>query len=211
MADDKEQTGLLKEFDVLRTELLKRVEFQYQMIALSLTFSGVYLGLVIQKSDGQMQLPLLLILPWMMALLAVAWVQNNAGVCNLGRYIMNRIEPRIPGMNWEGYRFQARKHPGDIRSTFKLMDGLGSIVAAGIFFGMQAVALGLAAYFWYSNGYSMWWSIPFVLDMVCAAATLYLLRWVLPRYWRLKTEPWDEISAPTDPVGVGQEQQPSVN
>jgi hypothetical protein len=55
-----------------------------------------------------------LIYPPLALFLAVTWIQNDTRLHDAGKYIMEKIETRVPGLNWETY---VQKERGKTENT----------------------------------------------------------------------------------------------
>ncbi len=127
---------LIAEYNALREEILKRTEIGYQIIALTLTASGIILTVGLQTKDA----PILLIYPILSLFLAAIWTNNHDSTVIMGTYIRKHIEPRATEktMGWEYYLHQNPKVLGfrAITST-----GIGAIF---IITGLLAILAGLS-------------------------------------------------------------------
>jgi hypothetical protein len=85
------------EYTALRQEILKRMDFRYQFISISLSIAGVFLGFGI--TNGQIAL----VYPPLAVFLAIGWAQNDLRVTDLATYIREHIEKNLPGTGWEAH------------------------------------------------------------------------------------------------------------
>lgn len=88
--------GIELEFSALRAELLKRIELRQQLISITLTLAGVFLGLGLNNNT------IALIYPVLNSLLAMQWAQNDIRSRQIGKYLQH-MENLIPGLGWETY------------------------------------------------------------------------------------------------------------
>lgn len=123
------------EYKALRDELLKRIEFRYQIINLTLVSAGTLLAA--GTRDG-VSASVLLVYPLVAAFLASGWTHNGDAIIPIARYIREELEVKIVGSGWESY---LSRHP-DRRFLY---EDLGVIYAAGIFLSTQLIALTLGA------------------------------------------------------------------
>src|SRR5258708_10484017 len=118
------------EYKSLRDEMLKRMEFRYQIINLTLVSAGTLLATGVHEGTTS---SVLLVYPLLGAFLAAGWAHNGNAVVPLARYIRDELETKTIGLGWEKY---LRAHP-DRRYIY---DDLGLINAAGIFLHTRNIA-----------------------------------------------------------------------
>jgi hypothetical protein len=87
------------EYMSLREESLRRIEGRQQILSVTLTLAGAFLGIG-WGTGGAMAL---LIYPPLAALLAASWVQNEVRIRTISAYIRDHLEAAIPGLGWERY------------------------------------------------------------------------------------------------------------
>jgi hypothetical protein len=100
-SDIDSATFALNEFNALNNEIVKRLEIQYQFIALTLIVAGTFLSLGSQTNTTPV---VLLVYPIIALFLAVGWQQNAIVIRQVGLYIRDRIESRVASGGWENYR-----------------------------------------------------------------------------------------------------------
>jgi hypothetical protein len=98
------------EYNAIRAEILKRIELRQQIMAVTLTFAGVFLGFGLENET------VALIYPPIAMFLAFAWAQNDFRIRDQAQYIREQIEPHLPGMGYETYVQQKRMGAGGMRS-----------------------------------------------------------------------------------------------
>jgi len=118
------------EYKALRDEILKRVEFRYQLLNLTLISAGTLLGAGLNANSA----PVLLVYPIVAAFLAAGWAHNGEAITSMVKYVREELEETHTGLGWETYLL---KHP-DRHFIYR---GLGLIYAAGIFLTTQFIAL----------------------------------------------------------------------
>jgi hypothetical protein len=134
--DNRSQTGLEIEYASLREESLKRIESRQQIISITLTIAGAFLGIG-WGSGGPVAL---MIYPALAALLAAGWAQNEVRLRQLSAYIRDHLESAIPGLGWERYSHAREREtlfggwPVDVLSV------------GGIFVLTQVLAIGLSLF-----------------------------------------------------------------
>ena len=107
------------EFSCLRDEILKRIEFQNQIVNLTLVIAGSVVSFAFGFRNGALILP---IYPVIAFGLAASWEQHNLRIRQLGVYIRKRLETRTSDKGWEQYRVDNRvkrtRTAGYARATF---------------------------------------------------------------------------------------------
>ncbi len=124
--------GLEMEYASLRGEILKRIEMRQQIVSITLTLAGIFLGIGIGTQS------VVLVYPPLAMFLAFGWAQNDFRIRDLAYYIRVKIEASIPGAGYE-------THVQEQRKTRK---GLGSwrfviLSHGGIFLLTQLMAIGI--------------------------------------------------------------------
>jgi hypothetical protein len=125
---------LLAEYAQLKGEILKRSEFQHQLISIAL----VALGALV--SVGLKDAPIAVLAYPMLALfLAAAWIYNDGQIAQLGIYIQYRIEEKLigEGLGWE--------HAIKADPASPIIGKRIRIATRGILIGSEIMAIGLYA------------------------------------------------------------------
>lgn len=89
--------GIDLEYNSLRSEILKRIELRQQIISITLTLAGIFLGFGLSTDT------VALIYPPLAAFLAVAWAQNDFRIRDLAKYIRENLETVPIGLRYETY------------------------------------------------------------------------------------------------------------
>jgi hypothetical protein len=118
------------EYNSLRGEILKRIELRQQLVSITLTLAGVFLGIGLGTES------VALIYPPLAMFLAFGWAQNDFRIRDLAGYIRKYLETASTGL-----RYEHEVELGRVSST-----GLGSwryvvISHVGVFLFTQAMAL----------------------------------------------------------------------
>ena len=92
--------GYQLEYVALREEILKRMELRTQILFGTLTLAGVLLGF------ASSNLLAILVYPIISSFLAMTWAQNDIGLKQVSKYIREHLENKIPGLDWEVYRYK---------------------------------------------------------------------------------------------------------
>jgi len=98
----------LAEYQSLRTELIKRLEIQHQIVLFSTAMAGVLITLGMLLSE--IGTSAILLYPILAFFLATAWVHNDVRLFDIRSYIRARLEKkRLAGLEWENHLFIKRK------------------------------------------------------------------------------------------------------
>ena len=89
----------LAEYKALREEILKRIEFQYQLVSLTLIIAGTMLALGLDPGSPH---HILLVFPVIAVCLAGIWAHNIQAPRRISAYIQETIESRFNVGGWEG-------------------------------------------------------------------------------------------------------------
>lgn len=120
------------EYTTLRTEILKRIELRYQIVAVTLTLAGVFLGVGLTKDL------VALIYPPLATFLALAWAQNEFRIRLASIYIRERIEG-ILGLCYERWVHGERRKPSEGLGSWSLI----VVSHGGVFLLTQLMAIGV--------------------------------------------------------------------
>lgn len=90
----------LAEYSALREEILKRIEFQNNVLNWTLVIAGSVVTFALQLNNAM----ILLLYPLIAFGLSASWEQNNLRIRQLGVYIRKRIETTASNGGWEQYR-----------------------------------------------------------------------------------------------------------
>ena len=124
---------LLAEYAQLKGEILKRSEFQHQLISIALVALGALAAVGLKDSPSA-----LLAYPMLALFLGAAWTSNGIQISQLGIYIRYRIEKRLIGQygGWE--------HRAMVSGTAsKEIGALHKLATRGILWGSEFLAIGL--------------------------------------------------------------------
>jgi hypothetical protein len=169
------------QYIALRSEILKRIEMRQQILAVTLTLAGIFLGLGLQNES------VALIYPLIAAFLALGWAQNDFRIRDTANYIRENLEISMPYPQYETHMQNERKAK---------RGGLGSwsfiiLSHGGIFLLTQLFAIGVEV--------SMFSFKPFkyFLFVVDGIATTFVI-WLL-----IKTRTITDVSSKPDPARAG--------
>src|SRR5215475_3476375 len=84
------------EYKALRDEILKRVEFRYQLLNLTLISAGTLLGAGLNTNSA----PVLLVYPIVGAFLAAGWAHNGEAITTMVKYVRDELEGAHTGLGW---------------------------------------------------------------------------------------------------------------
>jgi hypothetical protein len=154
--------GLEMEYASLRGEILKRIEMRQQIVSITLTLAGIFLGIGIGTQT------VVLVYPTLAMLLAFGWVQNDFRVRDLAYYIRVKIEPAIPGAGYENYvQSQRGRQQGPGAWRFVILSHGGIFLVTQLL----AIGIGLASF----AGDVLAWSL-LAIDILAALVVIWLMR-----------------------------------
>lgn len=158
---------LLAEYSQLRSEILKRSEFQHQLISIALVAFGALISVGLRDSPSA-----LLAYPMLAMFLSASWSYNDIQIAQIGIYIRHRIEKKLidDGLGWE-HAIVSDRASKRIGARIKL-------ATRGILLVSQVLALGLYLLNRLSAGFpedSMERIGAIVLLIVAIAAVLFSL------------------------------------
>jgi hypothetical protein len=157
-----EKRSIEMEYASLRGEILKRIEMRQQIVSVTLTLAGIFLGVGLSTQT------VTLVYPPLAMFLAFGWAQNDFRIRDLASYIRERLEVFTPNGGYETY----------VQSQRGKSKGLGSwrfvvFSHGGIFLLTQVMAIGIAlANFSYDV---VGWSL-LGIDIVTAIVVIWLMR-----------------------------------
>lgn len=169
--DSSLEPGIDLQFNALRQEIIKRIELRHQIAAITLTIAGVVM------SFGVTTGMIALVYPPLAAFLAAGWIHNNLRIRQLGVYVRDRIEPSVPGLNWEMHR---REMDSETRIGALPLNVLS---AGGLFLFTQlmTVVLGIVKFEWTSAEWFL--LVVDVLSILSVVALLERFRRQRTRYF----------------------------
>ena len=161
---------LLAEYAQLKGEILKRSEFQHQLISIALVALGALITVGVRDSPGA-----LLAYPMLALFLAAAWSYNDIQIAQLGIYIRYRIEHQLigEGLGWE--------HAIRSDRASKEIGALAKLATRGILWESEALAVGIYLLKRFSIGYPtarelLGEGILLVLSITAFALTIRVMR-----------------------------------
>jgi hypothetical protein len=133
---------IIAEFISLREEILKRTEFQFQIVGLTLLIAGTFFTLGVQSSVSSQTLA---VYPILAFFLAVFWAHNYVGTIEAGAYIRYMYEKHLSIGGWEtfNYRIFSVENPKRRSRLFRI--SLNTLAARGVFIITQLLTLALSA------------------------------------------------------------------
>ena len=122
---------MMKEYDNLRAEILKRIELMHQLISLGLIVPGTIFAFGFQTQDAT----LILLYPLLAFILSLLWSQHDRRTREIGYYIHTQIETRLTeALGWEHFM-------DTTRTVHKLFDLDSLWAAVGVFAGTGILAI----------------------------------------------------------------------
>ncbi len=162
---DAERRGLELEYETLRSEILKRVEMRQQIVAVTLTLAGVFLGVGLGTES------VALIYPPLATLLAFNWAQNDYRIRAAARYIRHEIEGKMPGLNFETHTHR-RRGTGEGLASWRFI----VLSHGGIILVTQLLAIGIELFKFTFD------PLEWVLLGIDLVAVL-LVGWIMTKTW----------------------------
>lgn len=170
IAPERSDQFYLAEYTALREEIVRRMEWQHQIMGLVLAAGSAVV------SFGT---PFLMLLsPILFLFLATLWVHYDVRVNQLGEYIYCQIETQFVGPKgaWESSP-ERQEEP-------KSLGWLGSLErfsARGLLVGSQIAIVIIA---WTQTGWSLEYSLLLVWDLIVVVITLFIVKVLIPDYTR---------------------------
>lgn len=162
--DDKDVPLVVAEYNGLRQEILKRIEFLHQLTIGALIITGTFITIGVQQSSPPQ---IFLLYPILGFLLATQWTYNSKAIHGMGLYIRRNIEPKVKMLMWEGYLEQAFPR----RTPFSSLDVLSS---GGVFVVTELLTVGLGIYKLSGVGSSLDITL-IILDIILIIASALLV------------------------------------
>ena len=190
---------LLAEYGELRGEILKRSEFQHQLVSIALVAFGTLAAIGLKDSPIA-----LLAYPLLVLFLSTAWSYHGLQIAQLGIYIRYRIEGQlVPAeIGWEHARLS------DLAS--KQIGALIRVATHGLLLGSECLAIGLYLLVRLSIGWPTRfeeYSVDIVLIVLASIATVSTA-WVLRDRAGLVREVRKSMKRPA--IESSAESEPSV-
>jgi 8-oxo-dGTP diphosphatase len=166
---------VLNEYRALRDEILKRTELRTQVLTFTLIIAGTFFSIGAQKLVEPV---VLLIYPILATFLAAIWAQLDNRIGEIGEYIRNTIELKVPGIGWENFiRTEYSK------SKYLTQRKLASVSAGGIFIFTQLLSIVIA--FYMKLSFSPIEIILFAINVFLISLTIFLIS-LRRKYYKLK-------------------------
>ncbi|MEM3434476.1 MAG: hypothetical protein QXP27_09950 [Candidatus Methanomethyliaceae archaeon] len=130
---------VIAEYESLREEIIKRLEFRYQLISLTLIISGTILSIGLQPTvPGSV----LLIHPILALFLAASYIYNGIAIARVAKYLRECLEPKGLGFGWETFVKNQSTHV----VPFRFLGIFPRIAAGGVFIITQLVTFAIALF-----------------------------------------------------------------
>ena len=157
-----DRRGVELEYTTLRSEILKRIEMRQQIVSITLSLAGVFLGVGLATES------VALIYPPIAMLLAFSWAQNDYRIRDAATYIRDNLEGALPGLRYETHVQQKREKS----------EGLGSwrfvvLSHGGVFLITQLLAVGIEVAKTTFNPLEI---ALLVVDLISIVVVIWLLR-----------------------------------
>jgi hypothetical protein len=167
--NDNDKRGTEMEYASLRGEILKRIEMRQQIVSVTLTLAGIFLGV------GLSTQLVALVYPPLAMFLAFGWAQNDFRVRDLAKYIREKIETAFPNSGYETYVHEQRG----------VHKGLGSwrfvvLSHGGIFLFTQLMAIGIGFFDFTFD--TLGWTL-LTIDII----TVFIVTWLMRQAGRYQS------------------------
>lgn len=128
---------ILQEYQALRNEILKRIEFRNNFFYYGIVLSGAFFG--ITQIDS-IDYTIILFYPFLNFFLVSAWVHEDLRIHEIGNYLKTSIEQEVKFIKFESYLFELNEKK---EAKFKL---LPEFSAKWFFLIMDIVFMGIALF-----------------------------------------------------------------
>jgi hypothetical protein len=165
--DNAKRRSIEVEYTALRNEITKRIEMRQQIVTLTLTLAGIFLGVGLTRAS------VALIYPPLATFLALAWAQNDFRIRVAAKYIREQIESSTQGLGYETF----------VQRDRESKEGLGAwrflvLSYSGVLLITQLMAIGIEFSKWPFN--PVQWALLGV-----AAAAVGTVIWLMARRMRI--------------------------
>ena len=166
------QTFYLAEYSALRDEIIRRMEWQHQILGLVLAAASA----IVSFGDPS----LMLTSPILFLLLSTLWINYDTRIAQLGKYIYNRIELGFVGPPgaWE-----ASSEREGIPEHWGWLGSLERFSARGLLVGSQIAVVLIG---WARTGWSLDNTPLLSLDLLIVLLTLLIMIGLVPDFARGK-------------------------
>jgi len=130
------------EYKALRDLILKRIDTRDRVTQINATIVAGILAVTAVKGFSP---NLVLIYPPISTMLAAIWARNEYGLQLIYYYIRIRLEPNMPGLGWDTWRWQQRSRPKDSTSIWFLSYILKSEFSLFLFLQVITMVIGIYA------------------------------------------------------------------
>jgi hypothetical protein len=164
----KEQYSFLEtEYSLLRSEIVKRMEFKGDAIKFNLLIFSIFLTII---GLPKTQPVILLIFPVVSLFIAFRYRESDMKIAQLGKHLLN-IERKFSVDGWERERSR-----GNYLSNYGILGPLDSLHSRGVFMITQILAVGIWFVVRTKTSISVAELIFLTLDLAAATFTLLALR-----------------------------------
>lgn len=100
MNNEKKVDIVLEEYKALRAETQSRSQKQFFSVSASIIAVGTLIGIFLQNTATNY--PIILIIPWVLTVFGIYWVDNAESIRGIGKFIGDEIEKnKIPSLTGE--------------------------------------------------------------------------------------------------------------
>lgn len=159
--------GFEIEYSSLRSEIVKRIELRQQLISITLTLAGVFLGVGLGKEG------IALIYPPLAMFLAFGWAHNDFRTRILANYIRENLENSVTGLKYETIMQKRRNEAKGLESwRFVVLSHIGIF----IFTQIMAILIELARVDFDVASFSLTQWILFSIDLISILIVFWIAR-----------------------------------
>ncbi len=138
---------IVAEYESLRSEILKLIELQSQLVSLAVITLGALLGVAVQAENSS----LAFIYPLLGLILGIMWLNHSHAISRCTAYLSQVLEPRC-GSNVLGWEAFVRRNPlrfgtlgyWGVRSVF-MSSSIAAVLVGWTLVRIEAVLLSLGA------------------------------------------------------------------
>lgn len=133
-------SALEMEYEGLRNLILKRIDSRDRVMQINTTIVAGILALITVKDFSS---NLVLIYPPISTMFAAIWARNEYSLQLIYLYIRTHLEPKIPDLRYDTWRWEQRLRPKDSTSIWFLVYILKSEFSLFLFLQIITIAIGI--------------------------------------------------------------------
>lgn len=161
VSDEDKQLAEM-EYASTRGEILKRIEMRQQIVSVTLTLAGIFLGVGLSAQS------VALVYPPLAMFLAFGWAQNDFRIRDLAKYIREQVEVKFTNGGYETYVDGQRRENRGLGSWRFVVLSHGGIF---LFTQLMAIGIGLSQFTFDIIGWAL-----LAIDSVTVFVVIWLMR-----------------------------------